>query len=123
MWRFLSIANSVFERCDDGSGTVIGTFHGACRDLGEIARAAKAAPETLAERAFGALNENDYGQYDALIEVLAPALGPTGLENLKNRFIELSRAPVEKPKAQGSQGDRLGQRRPALCRPDCCDPA
>jgi hypothetical protein len=100
MWRFLSIANSVFERCDDGSGTMIGTFHGACRDLGEIARAAKAAPETLAERAFGALNENDYGQYDELIGVLAPALGPTGLESLKNRFIELSKAPVEKPKAK-----------------------
>jgi hypothetical protein len=100
MWRFLSIANPVFERCDDSSGTVISIFHGACRDLGEIACTAKAEPETLAGRAFGALNENDYGQYDELIRVLSPALGPTGLENLKKRFIELSKAPGEKPKVQ-----------------------
>jgi len=100
MWRFLSIANPVFSRCDDSSGTVISIFHGACRDLGEIARTAKAAPETLAGRAFSALNENDYGQYDELIRVLSPALGPTGLENLKKRFIELSKAPAEKPKVK-----------------------
>ena len=100
MWRFLSIANPIFERCDDSSGTVISIFHGACRDLGEVARTANAAPETLAGRAFGALNENDYGQYDELIGVLSPALGPTGLENLKKRFIELSKAPAEKPKVE-----------------------
>ena len=43
MWRFTALANSVFERCDDSSGTVIGIFHAACRDLGEIAQAAKVA--------------------------------------------------------------------------------
>jgi hypothetical protein len=98
MWHFLSIANRVFDRCDDSSGTVIGIFHGACRDLGEIARTTNAAPETLAERAFGALSENDYGQYDELIRVLSPALGSTGLEKLKKRFIELSKAPAANPK-------------------------
>ena len=100
MWRFVAIANSVFERCDDSSGAVISVFHGACRDLGEIAQAAKAAQKTLAERAFSALNENDYGQYDELISVLSPALGPTGLEELKKRFIELSKAPPEQPKGK-----------------------
>ena len=100
MWRFLSIANPVFQRCDDSSGTVISIFHGACRDLGEIARTANVAPETLAGLAFGALNENDYGQYDELIRVLSPALGPTGLEDLKKRFIELSKGPGEKPKVE-----------------------
>jgi hypothetical protein len=100
MWRFLSIANPVFQRCDDSSGTVISIFHGACRDLGEIARTANVAPETLARLAFGALNENDYGQYDELIRVLSPALGPTGLEDLKKRFIELSKARGEKPKVE-----------------------
>jgi hypothetical protein len=98
MWRFMALANSVFERCDDGSGTVIGIFHAACRDLGEIAQAVKVAPEVLAERAFNALNENDYGQYDELIRVLTPALGPTGLEQLKERFLELSNASPDKPK-------------------------
>lgn len=59
MWRFTTLANSVFERCDDSSGTIIGIFHAACRDIGEIAQVAKVAPELLAERAFDALTEND----------------------------------------------------------------
>jgi hypothetical protein len=100
MWRFMELANSVFERCDDSSGTVIGIFHAACSDLGEIASAVKPDAKALAERVFNALNDNDYGQYDDLIEVLAPVLGQQGLEHLKARFIELSKAPVEKPREQ-----------------------
>jgi hypothetical protein len=98
MWRFMALANSIFERCDDSSGMVIGVFHAACRDLGEIALAAQVDPEELAGRVFNALNENDYGQYDELIEVLSPALGSPGLEQLKERFLELSKAPPERPK-------------------------
>jgi hypothetical protein len=98
LWRFMALANPVFGRCDDSSETVIAVFHAACRDLGEIAQAAELAPEVLAERAFSALNESDYGQYDDLIRTLSPALGPTGLEQLKERFLELSKAPLEKPK-------------------------
>ena len=74
LWRFLALANSIFERCDDSSGTVIGIFHHACEDLGEIAKAAKTDPKQLADHAFRALTENDYGQYDRLITLLAPAL-------------------------------------------------
>ena len=98
MWQFMALANSIFERCDDSSGTVISIFHAACRDLGEIAQVAKVAPRLLAERALNALNQNGYGQYDELIRVLCPALGPTGLEELKGRFIELSKTPEERPK-------------------------
>jgi hypothetical protein len=94
----MALANSVFERCDYSSGTVMGIFHAACRDLGEIAQAAKVVPEPLAERAFNALSENDYGQYDELIRVLSPALGPAGLEQLKERFLEFSKASPGKPK-------------------------
>src|SRR4051812_31817738 len=46
LWRFMALANSVFDRCDDSSGTVIGIFHAACRNLGEIAQAAKVAPKS-----------------------------------------------------------------------------
>jgi uncharacterized protein DUF6880 len=98
IWRFMALANSVFGRCDDSSGTVIGIFHAACLDLGEIAQVVKPAPEVLAERVVNALNENDYGQYDDLIGALSPALGPTGLEQLKERFLELSKAQLGKPK-------------------------
>ena len=97
LWRFLALANSIFERCDDSSGTVIGIFHEAGIDLGEIARAAKANPENLADQVFQALTENDYGQYDDLINVLTPAMGQKGLEHLKQHMIALSNEPVPKP--------------------------
>jgi len=98
MWRFIALANSVFARCDDSSGTVSSIFHAACHDLGEMAQAAKVSPEELAERVFNALIDNEYGQYDELIAVLTPALGPAGLDQLKARFLELSKVPRERPK-------------------------
>lgn len=103
LWRFMALASSVFERCDDSSGRVIGVFHEACSDLGEVAVKAKADPTALADQAFAALIMNDYGQFDQLIRVLTPALGQAGLEHLKQRMIDLSNRPVKKP----AENDRV----------------
>ncbi|MGZ8409620.1 MAG: DUF6880 family protein [Hyphomicrobium sp.] len=108
MWRFMGLAGSIFERCDDSSGTVIGIFHDACADLGAIAAAAKIAPESLADQAFHALTENDYSQYDGLIAVLTPALGQEGLEHLKQRMIALSKRPVQRPAQEDRQAIGFG---------------
>ena len=97
LWRLMGLAPSVFERCDDGNGVVIGVFHAACRDIGEVAVQTKANPTPLADRAFEALIVNDYGQFDELIRGLAPALGQAGLEHLKQRMTDLSNRPVTKP--------------------------
>src|SRR5215468_2257005 len=97
LWRFMALAPAVLERCDDSSGTVIGVFHEACADIGDVALMAKADPKTLADQAFTALTVNDYGQFDQLIRVLAPSLGQAGLEQLKQRMIDLSNRPVMKP--------------------------
>jgi hypothetical protein len=97
LWRFMGLASSVFERCDDSNGLVIGVFHETCRDIGDVALKAKADPTPLANRAFEALIVNDYGQFDELIRVLAPALAQAGLEHLKRRMIDLSNQPVTKP--------------------------
>ncbi len=97
LWRFMALAASVFDRCDDSNGIVSSVFHAACSAIGDVAMAAKSAPTTLADRAFDALIANDYGQFDGLIGVLAPALGQTGLEHLKQRMIDLSNRPVTKP--------------------------
>jgi hypothetical protein len=97
LWRFMTLAAPIFERCDDGSGTIIGVFHQACSDIGDMAVKAKVDPATLADRAFEALVANDYGQFDRLISILTPALGQVGLEHLKARMIELSNRPVVKP--------------------------
>jgi hypothetical protein len=97
LWRLMAVAPSVFARCDDSSGVVSSVFRQVCRDLGEVAPKAGADPINLADRAFEALTTNDYGQSDELIRVLAPALGPPGLEHLKQRMIELSNRPMRKP--------------------------
>jgi hypothetical protein len=103
LWRFMALAPTVFDRCDDSSGVVICVFHQACQNLGEVASKAKPDPTGLADRAYEALVENGYGQFDQLIQVLAPALGQTGLEHLKQRMIDLSNRPITKP----AESDRV----------------
>jgi hypothetical protein len=103
IWRFLDLAESIFARCDDSSGTVIGVFHSAVADLGVIASSAKPRPEELADKAFDALTRKGYGQFDDLIQALQPALGPVGLDHLKQRMIALSAQPVRKPAAKERQ--------------------
>jgi hypothetical protein len=97
IWRLMALANSVFARCDDSSGTVISIFHGACRNLGELAQMAKVSPQELAVQTFNALLDNEYGQYDDLISVLSPMLGSTGLDQLREQFVDLSKSPRERP--------------------------
>ena len=97
MWRFMDLSESVQERCDDSNGTVGDLFRTACRDLGLLAQLAKPDPIVLSDRVFAALNGNGYGQYDDLIEALAPVLADKGLDHLKARFIELSKTPAGKP--------------------------
>lgn len=97
MWRFMDLAESVQERCDDSNGVIGDVFRTACRDLGPLADMTKPDPIALADRVFAALNENGYGQYDDLIGALTPALGQPGLERLKQRMIALSNEPVHRP--------------------------
>lgn len=97
LWRFMQLAPSVFNRCDDSDGELGAVFSAACGDLGPLAQAAKPDPLVLADRVFDALIDNSYGQYDGLIETLALSLGNRGLDRLKARFIALSKAPAATP--------------------------
>jgi len=103
MWRFLGLAGSVFDRCDDSSGKVGGVFRRACEDLSALAAAAEPSTTELADRTFSALCDNDYAQYDGLVRNLAPALGVEGLTLLRQRVTDLSGAPTYKP----SKGERV----------------
>jgi hypothetical protein len=96
MWSFMGLAASVFARCDDGSGTVIGIFHEGVSDLGRLAEAAGGDEKELADRTYQALLDNHHGQFDNLIATLRPALGETGLEHLKRRLVALSKEPAKK---------------------------
>lgn len=98
MWNFMGLASSVFERCDDSSGTVIGIFYEAVNNLAHLAETARCDATDLADRTYQALLDNRYGQFDHLIAALSSSLGDAGLQHLKQRFIVLSKAPIKKPK-------------------------
>jgi hypothetical protein len=97
IWQFLGLAESIFERSDDGNGTLIESFHQACVDAGMIAKAAKADEAYLAEKVFGAIQNNGYGQYDRLIAAMAGALGDAGLVHLRTLVTNWLHEPEEKP--------------------------
>lgn len=97
MWRFLSLSNPVFDRCDDSDGAVADVFEKAVEDLARIAEAAQPEPAAFADRVLKAVVDNEYGQYDALIPLLVPILGRSGLERLRQRVTSLSEEPAPKP--------------------------
>lgn len=96
IWQFLALAESIFARSDDGSGTLIQIFHHACTDAGVLAKAAAINKDGLAEKVFMAFQNNGYGQFDSLITAMAPALDGAGLESLKALFVAWSKEPQEK---------------------------
>lgn len=100
MWRFMALADNAFARCDDSHGRLGDVFRAACEDIGPLALAARSAPQELADRVFEALRENDYGQFDGLIEATAPALGAPGLERLKSRLTAWDEEPIPEPREE-----------------------
>jgi hypothetical protein len=103
MWRFLGLAHSVFERCDDSNGSVARVFQSACNDVANLAEAANADPEELAECAFNTLTDNGYGEVDDLIPLLAPHLGAGGLAHLKARMEAWAAETPERPAEEDRQ--------------------
>ncbi len=98
LWRFLALAPSLYERCDDSGGDIGDQFWMARKDMAEIAPGAGLDPEALADRVFEtAVCDNDYSQYDNLITALAPAMGEKGLARLKARVEELAETPIPVP--------------------------
>lgn len=83
--RFLELADGVLERSSDTTGAVIGVFQRAVADLGRLATAAALTPDALAGQVAELIGANGYGQFDALIPSVAPALGEAGLAALQRR--------------------------------------
>lgn len=97
MWRLVSCAESVFGRSDDGSGRLAEIFRGAARELGSLAEAARIDSGTLVDLTFEAVCDNGYGQWDRLIKIMAPAIGPAGLDKLRERVTAWQSEPVSTP--------------------------
>jgi len=97
LWRLLDMAPSIYERCDDSNGTIGSVMGRALKDIGTVAPQARQDPARLADRVYDSVCENDYGQFDGLISLLAPALGKGGLATLKAKFEALGAKPPTAP--------------------------
>jgi Family of unknown function (DUF6880) len=83
LWQFIEIAPSIYERVNDSRGEVGDVFRDAIGHFEDIAPRAHLDVEALAERVWSAVRDNDYGEWDGIIPLLAPTLTKAGLEKLR----------------------------------------
>jgi hypothetical protein len=82
LWQFIELAPAILARVDDTRGEVGDVFRAALAALPDVAPRAGLDPVALADRAWAALTTNTYNEWNGLIALIAPALGPTGLAQL-----------------------------------------
>jgi len=95
--KFLSLAESIFERSDDGSGYLGTIFDQAREDMEVIAPKAKLNPIDTADYVLSCIKDNGYGEYDGMISILAPVMKEAGLEHLKKSVQDWANEKIEKP--------------------------
>ena len=95
MWRFLSLANDIYERCDDSSGQVQELFHAASDYLVDLAKTAQLDPIHLADQIVDALPADHYGHFPPLIPGLSEVLGLEGLAHIKSRLTSENQGTLE----------------------------
>lgn len=105
LWHFLTLADRLDARTDDGGGRLHELFVAAVANLGPLATAARIPPATLVDRAFDALTGSDHAAHAGLIDSLAPPLGSEGLGQLKARIRDWSGR-----KADAGDGPLAGNR-------------
>lgn len=94
LWQFIAISPSIYERVDDSNGDVGDVFRAARAQFANIAPGAQLDPKALADRVWTAVQDNGYGEWDGIIALLAPALGPAGLARLKTNVEAYAATPV-----------------------------
>lgn len=94
LWLFVEIAPNTYERVDDSRGEVGDVFRTAIAHFDTLAPRALMDPEALADRVWGVIEDNGYGQWDGIITRLAPALGAAGLARLKSHVEGHADAPT-----------------------------
>ena len=86
LWRFLELAPSLLDRCDDSDDIGLRFFQRLSVDLGAVACRAGRPPAALADQVAEALLGPHCRQYESLIVHLAPALASEGLLRLRARM-------------------------------------
>lgn len=87
LWHFLTLADRLYARTDDGGGRLHDLFAAAAADLAPLAQAARVTPAALIDRMVDALTGPQHGQHDGLVAVLAPLIGRDGLDRLAARIV------------------------------------
>lgn len=95
LWQFIEIAPSIYQRVDDSKGDVGDVFRAALCQFKDIAPRALPDPDTLADRVWGALQDNGYGEWDGIVSLTAPALGASGCARLKASAKAYAAAPLD----------------------------
>jgi hypothetical protein len=83
-WQLLELAEGIFDRCHDGSGSLASFFAKVLHQLGATVAAAQPSTGQLADRiADGLAENNSYNQLDGLVVALKEPLGADGLKALR----------------------------------------
>ncbi|WP_431285103.1 DUF6880 family protein [Humitalea sp. 24SJ18S-53] len=113
MRRLLELAGGIFERSDDGSGTLGEAFRTVGAALGQVwSQLPDRKPADLARELLAILDADGYGAADRLLEAASPALGPDGRSEL--RRLLLIRLAASPPMRSASGYDTSPDRREAL---------
>ncbi|NPD69341.1 hypothetical protein HN018_26355 (plasmid) [Lichenicola cladoniae] len=109
MRLFLELAEGVFERSDDGSGSLGDVFRDAGADLGRLwALLPSRDPVALAAELLSLLDADGYGTTDRLLEASGPALGSEGRAELR-RLLHARLATLRRVRGRDDFGDSRGR--------------
>lgn len=86
---FLSLAESVYERSDDSSGSLGDVFRQGGEDLGALwVNSGNRNPTALATEILSLIEADGYGVFDELPEAASPALGVEGRAAMRRMLLE-----------------------------------
>jgi hypothetical protein len=89
MRLFLTLAESVYERSDDSSGSLGDVFRQGGEDLGTLwVRSGDQDPAALAAEVLSLIEADGYGVFDELPEAASPALGIEGRAAMRRLLLE-----------------------------------
>lgn len=95
LWQFIELAPSIYARVDDSRGDVGDVFRAAALHFAEIGPRAMPDPLPLADRVWGAMQDNGFGAWDGILGLLAATLGSKGLERLRSNVQAYADTPLE----------------------------
>ncbi|WP_296644305.1 DUF6880 family protein [Roseinatronobacter sp.] len=104
LWAFLQLAPSIHERTDNSNGAVGDVFRRAMDLIADLSPRITMDAKTLAERILDAVADAGYGEFDGVIPATAEALGPEGLEHLKQITVAWSEMPPTPEEIEAFQG-------------------